>query len=142
MVINGQAVAGTSFTPTVSMADGKYRWWVVGLSSPGNSGIRSSVATTDIYVGGQTSLVEPTGNTTDTTPTFVWRAVEGAASYRLTVDRVDVPQIGIINQTILMTTSYTSVTTLSKGTYRAWVRAVSTTGELSVWSTVLDFVIS
>ncbi|MBL8818573.1 MAG: hypothetical protein JNL58_21270 [Planctomyces sp.] len=142
MVINGQAVAGTSFTPTTNLTDGKYRWWVVAVRSSGNGAIRSGVLTTDIYVGGQTSIVEPIGNTTDTTPTFTWRAVDGAASYRLTVDRVDVPQIGIINQTILMTTSYTSVTTLAKGTYRAWVRAVSTTGELSVWSTVVNFVIS
>jgi hypothetical protein len=53
-----------------------------------------------------------------------------------------VTQIGIISQTGLAGTSFTPATPLPKGTYRAWVRAVSTTGELSIWSTPTDFAIT
>ncbi len=109
--------------------------------SPASIGSLKSggATTTDIYVGGRPTFLGPIGNTSDTTPTFTWAPVLGAASYHLTVNRINVPQVGIINQTSLTTTSFVPTTPLPVGTYRAWVRAVSGTGEISIWSVQVDF---
>ena len=86
---------------------------------------------------GQSQFVR-NANLTETS----WTPVAGAASYNLFVNRTDVPVAGIINLTGLTTTSHTPVTPLQLGTYRAWGRAVSTTGELSPWSLQVDFSIA
>ena len=142
MVFNGTSTTATNFTPGTNLTDGPYRWWVLAVSS---SGLRSGGTTsTDIYVGGRPTIIAPAANssTSDTTPTFTWKSVDGAASYQLTVNRINVPQAGIISLTGLTTTSFTPTTPLPVGTYRAWVRAVSGTGELSSWSIEVNFTIT
>lgn len=142
LVINGQAVAGTSYTPVGNLADGPYRWWAVAVSPANVGSIKSGGTTpTDIYVGGQTTLIVPTGTISNRTPTFTWRTVDGATSYHLWVNRVDIAVAGIINVTGLLSTAFTPVSPLAAGTYRAWVRSVSSTGELSIWSAQVDFTI-
>ena len=139
-VINGQGTATTNFTPVSNLADGPYRWWVLAV---GPGGLKSGGATTtDIYVGGRSTVLGPIGNTTNTTPTFTWKLVLGAASYQLSVNRIDVPQAGIISVTGILGTNFTPTTVLPKGTYRVWVRAFSTTAELSIWSVQVDFTIT
>ncbi|MFO0979641.1 MAG: choice-of-anchor Q domain-containing protein [Planctomycetaceae bacterium] len=145
MVLNGQLVAGTSFTPASNLTDGLYRWWAVAVS-PANIGpIKSGGSTaTDIYVGGRPTLIAPVAGATssDRTPAFTWRAIDGAASYNLFVNRTDVAQAGVINQSGLTGTSFTPATDLARGTYRAWVRAVSATSELSPWSIEVNFTLT
>jgi hypothetical protein len=94
----------------------------------------------DIFIGGQTQLLTPTGTTTDTTPTFSWRSVDGAARYVLWVDRVG-GETQVIFEPNLTTTTFTSAE-LSAGTYRTWIRAVSTTNELGPFGSYTDFVIA
>ena len=50
--------------------------------------------------------------------------------------------MNVIRLTALTATSYTSPATLQAGTYRAWVRAVSTSGEVSLWSGSFDFTVA
>ena len=142
MVINGQSVVATDFTPASNLTDGPYRWWTLAVS-PSNFGLIKSGGsnTTDIYVGGRPTIIAPVAgsSTSDRTPTFTWRAVDGAAGYQLTVNRINIAQAGIISQTGLTTTSFTPTTDLAAGTFRAWVRAVSSTGELSPWSIEVNF---
>ena len=81
-----QYIAALSFTPATALADGPYRVWVVGVSS---SGVQSLwTAPIDISIGGQTNLLTPTGTTTDSTPAFTWRPVDGAVHYDLWVNQV------------------------------------------------------
>ena len=58
------------------------------------------------------------------------------------MDRINVPQTGIINQVGLVSTSFTPVSNLPAGTYRAWVRAVRVTNELSPWSIEVNFTVT
>ena len=142
MVFNGTSATATNFTPGTNLTDGSYRWWVLAVSS---GGLRSGgTTTTDTYVGGRPTMIAPIANssTSDTTPTFTWKSIDGAASYQLTVNRINVPQAGIVSQTGLTTTSLTPTTPLPAGIYRAWVRAVSSTGELSPWSIEVNFTIT
>ena len=93
------------------------------------------------YVGGRTDFLSPSGTTSDTTPLFSWRTVDGAARYDLWVSRIDVPQGQVIREQNLLTTDYTPATPLVAGTCRAWVRAISTTAEVGYWSLQRDFTI-
>jgi len=134
-----QGIAGTSFTPSTPLADGPYRWWAIAVSS---ANVRSHWTNPlDIYVGGRTDVLSPTGTTNDTTPTITWRPVDGAQRYELFVDRVGVAT-GYIQENNLTQTSFTPGTPLPLGDYRAWVRAVSTSNEVAPWSTSLTFTVA
>ena len=65
----------------------------------------------------------------------------GAVRYDLWVNQVG-GQPQIIRQQNLTDTSYTSTNLLPIGTYRAWIRAVSSTGEVSPWSVEVAFIIT
>ena len=93
-------------------------------------------------MGGRLTLLNPSGSTSATTPTFTWTPVAGAASYDVFVTRTDVLTAGIINQTGLVGTSFTPAAPLPIGTYRAWVRAISTTAEVGPWSLQVNFSIA
>jgi len=132
-------ISGLDFTPAIPMGDGPYRWWAIGISA---QGIRSFwTAPIDIYIGGQTELLSPVGSSSDTTPTFTWRPVDGAARYDLWVNQVG-GQAQIIRQQNLTGTSYTPAIPLPSGSYRAWIRAISSTGEVSPWSVEVAFTVA
>ena len=133
-------IASTSFTPSTNLPTGSYRWNVYAVVQ---GGYRSLAATVQNFViGGKPPVLTPQGSTSDTTPTFSWMPVTGAATYDLWVNRIDVPTNKIVFQTGLATTSFTPTTALPIGTYRVWVRAVSTTSQVSPWSTPVNFAIA
>ncbi|MFN8709306.1 MAG: ELWxxDGT repeat protein [Planctomyces sp.] len=137
--INQSGITTTQFTPGTALADGTHRWWVRAETAQGFQSLWSSGA--DIIIGGRTALLTPTGRTSDTTPTFTWQNVQGVLRYDLSVDRVG-GQSQIIRQQSLTSATYTPATPLAKGTYRVWIRAISTTGRISVWSTPVDITIA
>ena len=145
MVINGISTVDTNFTPATNLTDGTYRWWTVSVSAASLGPIKSGGTTViDIYVGGRPTIIAPAAgsSTSDRTPVFTWKAVDGAASYQLQVNRISVPQAIVISQVGLTTTDFTPVSDLAAGTYRAWVRAVSNTNELSPWSIEVNFTVT
>ena len=134
-------ILATDWTPPADLSVGPYRWWAVAVSSDGYRSAAPQVI--DFFVGGRTDVLSPTGVTNDTTPTFSWRPVDGAAGYRVFVNRTDVPVVGIIDvMSLVETTQYTPTTPLPVGTYRVWVRAIGTFGELGLWSLPVDFQIT
>ena len=137
--VDERNITGLSFTPATPLADGPYRWWVIGVSA---QGVRSFwTAPMDIYIGGRTDLLSPAGSSNEATPTFAWRPVDGAVRYDLWVNQVG-GQAQIIRQQNLTGTNYTPITSLPTGSYRAWIRAVSSTGEVSPWSLEVAFTIT
>ena len=144
MVINGISTTGTNWTPTANLTDGTYRWWTLAVSAASIGAIKSGGSNpTDIYVGGRPTIIAPAAgsSTSNRTPTFSWRAVDGAAGYQLLVNRISIPQASVISQ-VGFTTSFTPTANLSAGAYRAWVQAVSTTNEISPWSVQIDFIVT
>ncbi len=131
-------ITGTSWTPTSNLADGRWTWRIRAVSQFGSMTYWSELA--QLQIGGQTTVSTPTA--TRTSPaTFNWLAVSGAASYSLWVNRVDVPQ-AVIRRDNITTNTFTTSTPLAAGTYRVWVRAVSTSGEVSLWSRTVDFTVA
>ena len=137
--LNKTNITGLSFTPTTPISDGPYRWWAIGVSA---QGVRSFwTAPMDIYIGSRTDLLTPLGSSSDRTPTFTWRPVDSAVRYDLFVNQIG-GQSQIIRQQNLTGTSYTPTSLLPIGSYRAWIRAVSSTGEVSPWSVEVVFTIA
>lgn len=133
-------IVGTSFTPPANLAPGNYRWWVYAVTQ---GDYHSQAATTqDIEVGMSPTLLTPGESTTDQTPTFSWNAVTGAATYNLFVSRLDVATRAIIDDAGIAETNFTPVASLPVGSYRAWMRATSLTGETGPWSAPYDFTIT
>jgi serralysin len=134
-----QSIAATSWTPASDLPDGPYRWWAIAVS---DANVRSYwTDPIDIFVGGRTDVLTPTGTTSDTTPTITWRPVDGAVRYELFVDRVGI-KTGYIQENNLTTTSFTPASPLPVDTYRVWVRAVSSTNEVSPWSISVTFTVT
>lgn len=92
------------------------------------------------FIVDEKPVLTPIGATTDTSPTFTWNRVPGAATYILFVS---VPG-GSVNETVTdsgsgSTMSYTYPGTLPRNDYKWWVRAVRDNEFKGVWSDVSEF---
>lgn len=137
-VVQQRGITDTSWTPSTPLADGPYFWWVSALTPTNARGVWTQQ--TPFYVGGRTDILSPIGTISDTTPTFNWRPVDGVDHYDLWVDRVGGARQVIREQNLTSPTFTANV--LPAGTYRAWVRAISSTNELSPWSAYVEFTIA
>lgn len=131
IVANVVVSASTSWTPTTALPAGSYRWTVrakIANTFIGQWGVSKVFNNT-----GRPVLLTSTGTTTDRTPTIVWSTVEGAASYHFRMKRVDTNAM-VADVMELTTENYTPPTNLQPGQYQVWVRAISNTGVISLWS--------
>ncbi|MGE5574153.1 MAG: fibronectin type III domain-containing protein [Bacteroidota bacterium] len=91
VTLDGEAsiwTTGTSFTPGADLPDGDHVLKVKGVDNVGNEGIEVTLATVTVdttppAVPGMPHTETPTN---DTTPTWTWAGVEGAASYNVYLD--------------------------------------------------------
>jgi hypothetical protein len=134
------SVEGTSLNQVPVLFSGtRYRWWVRARSAEGVYSLWTGPK--DFIAGGQTTVLTPTGTTSNTTPLFSWLAVEGAVKYELLLRRDDVTTV-ILNKKDILTNSYTSPTTLAAGNYRVWIRAINANGIMTTWSAPQAFTIT
>ena len=130
-----------------ALTAGYYSWKVRAIRTMGTTQIASafSVSST-IYIGGRPLANAPV--VTNGIPTFSWLAVQGAATYQIRVDRTHPTngttiQTNIIGVSGLTGTSRTQTSPLAAGTYRFWVRAISTSPvTTSLWSSAVDFIVA
>ncbi len=131
-----QGISTPQFTPETEMPNGTYRVSYRGVAASGQAGAWQYPAAV-IDVGGQTEFL-PLPAKSKRLVTLTWHPVDGAARYELWVN-----QIGGVNQIVratdLVTAKFAMPDTLLAGTYRAWIRAISTTGEEGLWSESLTF---
>lgn len=138
-VIRQPALTTLEYTPSVALPEATYLWWVQARSDLGPV---STWGGGRFSIGGVPVLLAPTGSTTDRTPVFLWSEVGGGVQqYDLWVDRIGGPA-QIIRQPTLLTNTFTPSTDLPTGTYRFWVRALSTEGVWSLWSAEQQFTIT
>lgn len=138
IVLTQSNIGATSFTPSSALPTGDYRWWARGLNNSGLVGGWS--VPMDFNVGGKPILLTPTGTTSNSTPAFSWTSVQGADRFELWVSRRDGTGV-VINLTNITTTTYTPLSGLAPYQYRVWVRAVTSTGVFSAWSSYVDFTV-
>lgn len=128
-------IQGTTFTPSQNLAKGPIRWWIRSSDAVGNTGW-SDVGLTDV----RTTVLSPTGTTSDLTPTITWQAVENAGRYIVYLQRIGTNFV--LREDAATGTSHTFSTALSSGNYRVWVKAIdadSNSFQSGLWSRPLDF---
>lgn len=134
-------ILGTSYTPSVALAEGEVRWWIRAEEAIGNRGWSAvGIASTEV----KPVLQAPIGNTTDTTPLFTWSNIPGAGRYALYVQNLDTSEV-VINNATVTTNSHTSTNSLAAGNYRFWVKAIDAATDnfnSGLWSNPVDFTIA
>ena len=131
--------AGSAYTVTTPLADGRYYWRVRAVDLAGNIGSWSSAWTVwvDIDPAPAPTLVSPADGTPtrDNTPTFTWNVVPGLTSYRIQVSKSAAFSSTVVNSTRSSTT-YTPATALLDGLYYWRVQARGGDGIWGLWSAV------
>jgi hypothetical protein len=143
-IIYKNALTTNSFTATTALPNGTYDVWVRPLAADGEAGLWSLGYRfqMDYRVGPVT--FSPVGVTTDTTPTFTWQAIDGAANYDLFVNNTTTGVSQVIRRIVAQVNgvtniTYTSSTALKAGNYRWWVQAINSAGARTAWSSSRDF---
>ena len=131
-------ITQTDWTAPAALPNARYQWWVRAFGDYNVTGLWSTGRM--LWVGGQpanlNASVAPNARVS-----FQWGTVEGVFLYQLQVDRIDVPQTRVIREDSLLSNSFQTQFALSTGTYRAWVRAISSTGLTSFWSKEVMFTV-
>lgn len=128
---------GTSYTLPASRSSVEWqRVWVRGIgnetgrwSPPANFHPRAAVT------GLQVNVDNPLR------PQLSWAQLN-ADGFEVFITNATTGQSGVIRETGIQGTTWTSSNDLSVGNYRAWVRAVGSTGVTGKWSTAVTFSIS
>lgn len=135
-------ISGTSYTVPSALPEGDYRFWVRAFGVNNQRTAWSLNSSSFVRID---TLMPPTlteiGTTDDRTPTFNWTPVTGAASYRLFVAPVNAIGSPTIDITTTLT-SFTPANNVPADTYRVWVRAITSAGKLSAWSTPIDVIVT
>ncbi|MDA1230508.1 MAG: hypothetical protein O2856_07025, partial [Planctomycetota bacterium] len=138
IVIRNQFVQGTSLTALQDMPVGEYRIWV---RAQNDSVFSAWSVPTEFSVGLPPEFTSAKTVGTPAKPQFTWTTIAGTETYELWVTNITA-NVRVIHHTTLTKTTYTSATALPAGTYRAWVRAVGTMGEVTAWSSPITLVIA
>ena len=143
---NGQVVhaptgiIGTGWSPVSNLTNGPYR---VYTRAAGPGGFRTLASeTSTFFVGGRPTVAFGMLGGKDGVPGLAFESVTGASRYHVPVDRVGGPVRVIYDLNVAVRPSQFSLGALAPGQYRAWVRAVSATGENSPWSLEVMFQIT
>ncbi len=141
-VIRQPNLATNSYTPAANLPVGNYVAWVEAFDNTNQTRGWSPTYSFSISLPAQPTQLSPSGTISNTTPTFSWAAVTGAATYDLWVDDKTTGQNQLIRQQALALNSFTPASALARGNYRFWVRALNANGNSSTWSAEVDFTIS
>jgi len=138
---NDTNVTATQWTPPADLPINAYRIWVRALDVSGRGNVWSSAADFRI-VTAPTAIgpvappaIGPVAPTLNRTPTFTWTAVTGAVTYNFEVRNVATN--AIVHKIQNLTTPL-----VSGGSYRVWIRAISSAGDLGLWSAMLNFTVA
>lgn len=140
-VISENNIRTNFFRATANMPQGNYRAWVRGINVAGEVGRWSPGLdfTVDEPTPAVPVIVAPSANSLnfveDSNPTFVWEAEPPAFAYDFTLFNVTLNKSAFTVRG-LSDTQYTVTTAqrLGEYTYRALVRSVNSSGDVSDWS--------
>ena len=137
-----------SVTPSTSLANGAYTWWLLTNNSAGDGPWSSGMNFTEVAGTGKppaATLVSPTGTIGSNPPTYTWNAVSTATWYLLQVNGSSgkviynwytPTQVGCASGT--GTCSVSPTTYLSNAAYQWWVLTNNSYGD-GPWSFGMNF---
>lgn len=136
-VIRQAGITQTFWQPEIDLVGPTIRWWIRPDNSPGNRGWSTAG---DLRIDGRTEIlaVTPAANG-GAGFTFQWSSVALIGRYILHVQRSDGSEV-VIREDDVIDTSFLS-STLSTGSYRAWVKAIDSSDSFASgrWSEAFDF---
>ncbi len=138
-VIRETNLKTNSFTPDAPLTAGhSYIWTVRAINDAGVAGSFAAHRRFNIVGAaavGRPTLLTPVTTTNDTTPTFVWTAIQNAATYEIWVNNLTTGQSEVIRRSGITSSSYTDVVPLTAGNEYIWtVRAFNSAGQAGDWS--------
>jgi hypothetical protein len=133
-----QDLASTSWQPAEDLDMAVWSWQVRGSNSEMQFGQWSTPISTDLY--GRAVVLTTQPDIQNNTPAISWTPVTGSARYVLRVDNESTGQTFVVYRDDLQAPNY-QLPTMSDGSYRLWVRAVSPSGSLAPWSQTFAFTI-
>lgn len=128
-------VIGTSLSVS-DFAIGRYGIWVRGRNLRGDLVQWSPQATINVNIPVSGLNVSAAG--LSGAATLNWAAVNGATTYDVWVDNLTTGATQFVRNTSVATNSL-ALTTLTPGSYRAWVRAKDVNGATYTWSPTFNF---
>lgn len=135
-------VSGISHVAASRFAQGDYQARVRAVTGNGAFSEWSQYVsfTIDVPVPATPTVNRPTGDITDSLPTFGWSGDEFSKTYTLWVNNATTGT-RVIYRTNYTDTSYVHFSALPDGIYRTWVRAFNSDGEASAWSEYAEFTV-
>jgi hypothetical protein len=130
-------LSATSFTPDSRLADGNWQFWVRAVTSDSRIGKWSAPYSLTI---GSTPVLRVVTGPGGVGVQLRWNPLYGAARYEVYIQNLESGLVTRANN--VATYTIATVSALSAGRYRAWVRAVSDTQTPGVWSRPVDFLIT
>jgi hypothetical protein len=142
VVIREDVLTSTSLTPKTRLPVGTYLAWVKASSSASGTAGDGKWSQAIEFTVSSSPIVEPIVGATSLQPvTFRWTNMGGADSYILHLENAG--RVVVIRRADLTSNSFTTQNSLSSGTYRVWVKAISSNPDsLSFWSRAVDFTIA
>ncbi len=131
-------VSGTS-VDVASLSTGDWTWWLrardaAGVPGPWSIGTKFN---TNGRVTGVTASVS-----TSNIPTINWQPIATAARYALQINNLTTGEQSVIRIDDLTDFRYTAPTAFTSGTYRIWVRAITSGNIAGPWSVQQDFTVA
>lgn len=132
VVVDNESVSSLSFTPTSELEIGRH---VVRARSRDKNNHVSPWSTPVFFrINTPPVLLTAPGATSDRTPTVSWTPVAGASGYQIRFRRLS---DNLVIAGTSNSESYTPASNLTPERYRVWVRAVTTSGFVSSWSSAI-----
>lgn len=129
-IIRQTGIIGTSFTPSVDLAAGSYRFWVRAITAGGPSGWSSAQRFSRFHEPVQ--IFNGTGTQITTTPTFNWTGDPNVDHWDLYIQQAGQSGPFYRRQT-LTTNTHTVEEAFPEGEYVVWLRAFYSDGSTSRW---------
>lgn len=138
-VIRQTTLTEATYTPSTPLAVGhSYLWTVQAIGANHVAlpwGVHQQFTVINPTAAAPPAILSGSGQSTDTTPTFQWEAVNGAHHYDLWVNDLSTGQGGVIRVPNVSGTSYTPTTPLALGHKYIWtVRAINDAGIGGEWT--------
>lgn len=128
-----------SYTPTLILTAGDYRWWVQTIAT---SGLKTSFSAGVDFTVPVPSIINPRGSAATNTPLFTWNGVAEYVSYELWVDNLTTGAKEVLRVSGITAKSYQTTLPFENGDFRAWVRGFDKDGNASQWSGPADFTVT
>ncbi|MDA1014890.1 MAG: CAP domain-containing protein [Planctomycetota bacterium] len=140
------ADATKSLTLTDPLPGGRHRFLVRGILENGQAGVWSDPAFVTVndptVYAIKPTVLGPSGDIDESSPTFTWSPIRGAAGYQISIRDVneDVETTsGVIRSSGLETQAYQLKSEMPPGVYEVRIRAFDSRLETSDWSETVSF---